>query len=196
MTEKYKPFQDDSDLGNKNIQLNPEPNASSAQVSSEKKGRPAFLSKMIAKKEDVAAGIFVRNNSNATEEISQGVMNKVNTQLQFIGQYFNVEVDDIKQKLISSLIPFNKNFHELAEKNPDLYGPFWIYTTLIFLVSLAGNLSNYVHSQDTSAFRYNFEFIPNAAIFVRINFNYFLDLWCRIWITFNYFSSSEIYVQS
>ncbi len=74
--------------------------------------------------------------------MSGAIIASFNEKLKFIGQYFNVEVDDIKEKLITSMTPLNKNFYPLAEKNPDLYGPFWIFTTLIFLISLAGNLSN------------------------------------------------------
>jgi hypothetical protein len=54
-------------------------------------------------------------------------------------------VDEIKTKLISSLIPFNKDFHQLAEDKPDLYGPFWIYTTLIFIVAVTSNMSAYIN---------------------------------------------------
>ncbi len=39
----------------------------------------------------------------------------------------------------------NKNFHQLVEKSPDLYGPFWIYTTLVFIVTVAGNLSTFLN---------------------------------------------------
>jgi len=43
------------------------------------------------------------------------------------------------------LIPFNKEFSPLAEAKPDLYGPFWIYTTLVVIVAVAGNLSAYIN---------------------------------------------------
>jgi len=139
----FKKFEDESDLDNKNISLNVPPQPGTSQVeSSNKKTQPKFLKQMIAKKEDVAIGLMVRN-TNASEEVSNSIMNKINTNLEFIGKYFNVEVEDIQQKLLSSVTPMNKDFHQLAERNPDLYGPFWIYTTLIFLVTFAGNLSNY-----------------------------------------------------
>ena len=36
-------------------------------------------------------------------------------------------------------------FFELeGGKKPDMYGPFWIYTTLIFALAAAGNLYNYI----------------------------------------------------
>lgn len=62
----------------------------------------------------------------------------------FIGQYFNVEIDEIKKKLISSIIPFNKSFHTETEEKPDLYGPFWIYSTLILLLVVTANFARYL----------------------------------------------------
>jgi len=140
----FKKFQDENELDNKQIDLQNNPSALNQVRNNEDKPKPKFLKKMIEHKEDIAAGMIVRNsNSNATEELSNAFMQKMNSRLEFIGKYFNVELDDIKSKLISSVIPLNKNFHQLVETNPDLYGPFWIYTTLIMLFTFAGNLSNY-----------------------------------------------------
>jgi len=32
-------------------------------------------------------------------------------------------------------------FLEVTKDKPDLYGPFWIFTTLIFLLTAAGNFA-------------------------------------------------------
>jgi hypothetical protein len=141
----FRKFEDDNELDNKNISLNnePQPGRSQSGAQHDKKKQPAFLKKMIEKKEEMVVNMVMKD-SNISEQMSSAVMNKINGHLSFIGKYFNVEVDDIKDKLIASVIPMNKNFHQLAEKTPDLYGPFWIYTTLIFLVTFAGNMSNYI----------------------------------------------------
>lgn len=34
--------------------------------------------------------------------------------------------------------------------NPDFYGPFWLMTTIIFLLSSTGNLSRYFYNWDKS----------------------------------------------
>jgi hypothetical protein len=83
-------------------------------------------------------------NSSSKEEASNSYLRKLNDKLNFIGKYFDVEQEDIKEKLICSVYPFNTNFQKLAEKTPDLYGPFWIYATLVFIVAVAGNISNYI----------------------------------------------------
>lgn len=83
-------------------------------------------------------------NSNATEELSINTMAKINSSLSFIGKYFNVELMDVLERLKGASIPFNKSFYQTAEKNPDLYGPLWIYTTLVFVVTVSANISGYL----------------------------------------------------
>ena len=91
----------------------------------------------------------------------------LNSKLEFLKKYFDVEVDDIKDKLISAVTPMSTKFQQLAEKTPDLYGPFWIYATLVFLVAVAGNLSSYVnHPHEITKFKYNFNFVPLSAFYV------------------------------
>jgi hypothetical protein len=140
---KFKQFEDEKEFDNKNITLNVEEKKNN-QVSSDtkKKATPAFLKKMKENKESIAVS-FMTGNRNISESVSNEVMTKINDHLQFIGKYFDVELEDIQSKLLCAINPMNTNFHELAEKKPDLYGPFWIYTTLIFLVTLTGNMSNY-----------------------------------------------------
>lgn len=75
----------------------------------------------------------------------------------FIGTYFNVETDDILKKIASSFIPINRS---IAQSNPDLYGPFWIITTLIVFVIITGNLSRYA----------------SVIILIKINIKYLIDI--------------------
>lgn len=72
--------------------------------------------------------------------------------------------DDIKNRLLASLIPFNKKFYNMYKEKPDLYGPFWIYTTLIIILAISGNLYRYF--QMKNKFTYNYDFIPIAAAVV------------------------------
>ncbi len=139
---KFKKF-DDEDLDNKNIDLNTIQTGQSQVKPLRSNYTDNFLKNPAIKKEDLAVAMIMKN-TNVTEEVSNSVINKINSNLQFVGKHFNVEVDDIQQKLISSVLPMNKKFYQLAEASPDLYGPFWIFTTLVFLVTFAGNVSNYL----------------------------------------------------
>lgn len=51
----------------------------------------------------------------------------------------------------------------MYKAKPDLYGPMWIYTTLIIVLSISGNYSLYLQSDKTKKFVYQFNFIPIAA---------------------------------
>ncbi|TNV80454.1 hypothetical protein FGO68_gene6677 [Halteria grandinella] len=82
--------------------------------------------------------------------------------LEFFAQYFDVTSEEIKIRLSTSLIPFNQRFHVQYKGHPDLYGPFWIYTTLIIILAIAGNLSRYIQLGKED-FTYNYNFVPIAA---------------------------------
>lgn len=83
--------------------------------------------------------------------------------LEFFQRYFDVTTDDIKKRLLTSLIPFNRSFYAMYKEKPDLYGPFWIYTTLVIVLTIAGNFSRYLQS---GPFTYNFHYIPIATAVV------------------------------
>jgi len=61
---------------------------------------------------------------------------------------------DITARLIASLVPFNRKFYTMYKAKPDLYGPMWIYTTLIIVLSISGNYSLYLQSDKTKKFVY------------------------------------------
>jgi len=104
-------------------------------------------------------------DSNLINKVSQNVggswLDNINCNLTFLQAYFDFETDEIIKRLIASLIPLNKNFIHLVEKKPDLYGPFWIYTTLIFIIASAGSLTKYIQgAADEDYFQ---KFVPLAA---------------------------------
>jgi hypothetical protein len=110
-------------------------------------------------------------DQNVVEEKSNKFLSFLDKYKESFGKYFNVEVNDIKQKLKGSLIPFNKSFYESIEINADLYGPFWIFTTIIFLIALIGNFSSYVHAEDKTKFVYDYNHVPHA-IFIIYGFGF------------------------
>lgn len=138
MNYNFNQFQDDSlsnDLPNRQIDLNSNIPLSEQIKSSDKDNKSQ---NQFNPRENESP------SSNETEEISMNTMAKINSSLSFIGKYFNVEISDILERLKGSVIPFNKSFYQTAEKNPDLYGPFWIYTTIVFAITVAANISGYL----------------------------------------------------
>jgi hypothetical protein len=100
------------------------------------------------------------------------------TNNRFLKKYFNVTTADVRSRLLYSLVPFNSKFYDISEQTPDLYGPFWIYTTLIFIIAAAGSLSGYL--QDVSSQNFFQQFVPIATGIVYI---VYIDIWNRIRIT-------------
>ncbi|KAI3747990.1 hypothetical protein L6452_10787 [Arctium lappa] len=58
--------------------------------------------------------------------------------------YFDVDTSDILERIKDSLLPFRGTFNEKTASNPDLYGPFWICTTLIFVSASIGTFVAYL----------------------------------------------------
>lgn len=78
----------------------------------------------------------------------------------FIRPYFKVTFNDIKVRIISSFLPINNSFFTIAVDHPDLYGPFWIYTTLIYVIAAGGALSFYFTNSINNYFQ---AFVPVAG---------------------------------
>ena len=76
-------------------------------------------------------------------------------------RYFQITSNDFILRFINSFIPFNHKFGNLIQNNPDLYGPIWIYTSLILLISATGSLTRTLQGHNNKNFFQ--EFIPIAG---------------------------------
>ena len=82
----------------------------------------------------------------------------------WLKKYFQITSKDFFRRVLLSIIPFNKKFYEAIENSPDFYGPFWIYTSFIILVSGCGSLTRTIQgNRDTNFFQ---EFVPTSAILI------------------------------
>ena len=116
-------------------------------------------------KEDLKNLIF-NENQNVVEEKSNKFLSFLDKYKESFGKYFNVELEDTKQKIKGSLIPLNKSFYQSIDIEADLYGPFWILTTIIFLISLIGNFSSYIYAEDKEKFVYDYNHVPHAILII------------------------------
>jgi len=51
----------------------------------------------------------------------------------------------------------------VLEGNPDLYGPFWISTTVVMILFLTGTISQYLSRKGAGHFEYDFTLLSGAA---------------------------------
>ncbi|KAM9845112.1 protein YIPF1 isoform 1-T2 [Aulostomus maculatus] len=90
---------------------------------------------------------------------------------EYYQKFFDVETHHVKERIIGSVLPWpGKNFiHVYLRRNPDLYGPFWICTTLVFAIAISGNISNFLVHLGKPNYTYTPEFskvtIAATAIF-------------------------------
>lgn len=85
--------------------------------------------------------------------------------LDYYRVFFNVSTREVLSRLVRCLLPFRSNFYTRSEI-PDLYGPFWIVTTLIVILAVTGNFASFIHSLESDKqiqWKYDFEKVTIAA---------------------------------
>jgi hypothetical protein len=80
--------------------------------------------------------------------------------------FFDVDTGDVSTRLLKAMQPLNTKFADEVKPNPDLYGPFWVCTTLVFAMAAAGNFANYLSSSSTAPWSYDFNKVTLAACVV------------------------------
>ncbi|KAI5076205.1 hypothetical protein GOP47_0008270 [Adiantum capillus-veneris] len=66
--------------------------------------------------------------------------------------YFNIDTEEVSQRILQSLSLNRRDFISITSHNPDLYGPFWICTTLVFMASALGNFAAYLSNHTSWQF--------------------------------------------
>lgn len=79
-------------------------------------------------------------------------------------KYFQINSQDFVLRFLNSLIPFNNKFQNLVKDRPDLYGPIWIYSSLILLISATGSLTRTLQGHNNKNFFQ--EFVPIAGLVI------------------------------
>eukprot|EP01116_Phalansterium_solitarium_P025147 TRINITY_DN9493_c0_g1_i1.p1 TRINITY_DN9493_c0_g1~~TRINITY_DN9493_c0_g1_i1.p1 ORF type:complete len:328 (-),score=111.84 TRINITY_DN9493_c0_g1_i1:218-1201(-) len=68
----------------------------------------------------------------------------------YYSDLFNVNTKEVGLRIGKSMVPYPPTFFEMVKPNPDLYGPFWIATTLVFIMAATGNLGSYVKALENN----------------------------------------------
>lgn len=105
---------------------------------------------------------------------------------------FDVDTLQVLNRIKGALLPRPKGaFFELVAPNPDLYGPFWISTTLIFSMAMTGNLASYISFTPTPAhpkWTYNFNQLSLASSVI---YSYVTLLPLLFWMLLRYYEASK-----
>ena len=84
-------------------------------------------------------------------------------------QYFDVDTADIVLRLKAASWPFTeKPFLDVTGGNPDLYGPFWLCATLVFVIGVTSNMASWVNIPEDQLedWHYDFSLMTVAACLV------------------------------
>ncbi|KAJ1507461.1 hypothetical protein HMI54_004092 [Coelomomyces lativittatus] len=88
--------------------------------------------------------------------------------VEYYSKYFDVDTNDVLQRLRWSLYP-NSNFLTTLALHKDLYGPFWVPTTLIFTIFVSSSLAHSIVTYlDNTAYLPDITRLSTAASVVYI----------------------------
>ena len=66
---------------------------------------------------------------------------------------------------IKSAVILRPPFHQVVGDKPDLYGPFWIATSLVVVLIVSSSILWFIDGQEGS---YNYNFVPIASMMVKL----------------------------
>ena len=147
------------DINNTIIPINSNPNEDQTKVTNNKP----------KKNENVEREVVVINPSVDKMQTSKETLNDTWIDKFFccfliFKKYFQITSQDFIQRFINSLLPFNHKFQNLISERPDLYGPIWIYSSVILTISATGSLTRTLQGNNNKNFFQ--EFVPTAGAFI------------------------------
>ena len=162
------------DFKDQNIEINPSNNNQNPKNKTQENqnNETASTFNNIIEREVVVTDHNDINNNNdnnnqiqtSSEKFNRTFVDKFFCCLTIFKKYFQITSDDFIFRFINSFIPFNNKFVNLIKNNPDLYGPIWIYTSLILLISSTGSLTRTLQGNNNKNFFQ--EFVPIAGIII------------------------------
>ncbi|XAR52586.1 hypothetical protein NMG60_11020732 [Bertholletia excelsa] len=134
---------------------------------------------------------FSKSASDSNESQSSGWFQVFS--IAYYKPYFDVDTSDVLERIKDSLFPFKGSFYEKTVDNPDLYGPFWICSTLIFVAATIGTFVTYVtHKLQKKEWNYDINLVTwSAGLF----YGYVTVVPLVLYIILKYFSAPSGLVQ-
>ena len=105
-------------------------------------------------------------------------------ELEYYQKYFNITTQDVLIRMAKSIIPYGDDFFKTIDGRADLYGPFWVPTTLIFFMAATGNFGTYLACADPDLYVADFLKVVYGALAI---YGYVVILPLALWGVFKYF---------
>jgi protein YIPF1/2 len=140
---------------------------------------------------------FLSNQSNAQSlptDRSSGLPTQKHMlwSLSFYAQFFDVDTSTVLHRCRSAILPFLPNtppFLDIMDGNPDLYGPFWIATTVVAILFLAGTISHKLANEGKQHYQYDFALLGGAAGLI---YGYTLFVPLGLWAALRWFGAQSL----
>ena len=153
-------MENDSGIPSLDQQITINDNLQQSQQNEEKPQNEQKVEKMETEGEKIEPMENQKESEAKDGKTTKSYIDKILCIFSFIRPYFKVTFNDIKARIIKSFVPINNSFFNIAVEHPDLYGPFWIYTTLIYVIAAGGALSYYFTNSVNNYFQ---AFVPVAG---------------------------------
>ncbi|KAI9321266.1 hypothetical protein BX666DRAFT_2017334 [Dichotomocladium elegans] len=105
--------------------------------------------------------------------------------LDYYAQYFDVDTSQVLERCMKTLYPVGDFANDTLNNRPDLYGPFWISTTVVFVLfvcsSLAGSLGAHIGG---TPYQSDFRLLSFA---VGVVYSYGFVMPALVWLATKYF---------
>jgi len=82
--------------------------------------------------------------------------------MSFYAQFFDVDTSAVLSRCWAALYP-RANFLDVLDGNPDLYGPFWIATTVVFILFIGGTINQWLGTATGERFAYDFTLLSGTS---------------------------------
>ncbi|KAG9793261.1 Yip1-domain-containing protein, partial [Aureobasidium melanogenum] len=112
--------------------------------------------------------------------------------LGFYAQFFDVDTSTVLHRCRTAILPFLPNtppFLDTMDGNPDLYGPFWIATTVVVILFLTGTISHKLATEGRKHFEYDFRLLSGAAGLV---YGYTMFVPLALWAALRWFGAQSL----
>ncbi|THC99381.1 hypothetical protein EYZ11_001105 [Aspergillus tanneri] len=106
--------------------------------------------------------------------------------IHYYARFFDVDTNEVLRRCVAAVYP-RSNFLDVLEGNADLYGPFWIATTVVVILFLTGTISQWLSNNEKDHFEYDFTLLSGAAGLV---YGYTGILPIALWGALRWFGSS------
>jgi len=104
--------------------------------------------------------------------------------VEYYQPYFDVDTKTVLNRLYNTLWPTQDFIADVCDSQPDLYGPFWSLTTVIFFLfvttSLASSVTSYLSDKP-----YDYDFTL-LSVSVGLVYSYGLGVPIALWATLRY----------